>query len=71
MSDNKDCKTMSVPAAGRKYFDLGRHGSYRAAKRGDIPAVKVGRLKRVPIRAMERRIDTVDDRKSSDSAAND
>jgi hypothetical protein len=54
-----DCETMSVPAAGRKYFNLGRDGSYRAAKRGDIPTMNLGRLKRVPVRAMERRIDAV------------
>ena len=36
--------TISVPQAGRKYFDLSRGASYEAAKRGDIPTVKVGRL---------------------------
>jgi hypothetical protein len=56
---NDDCETMSVPAAGRKYFNLGRDGSYRAAKRGDILTITVGRLLRVPKRAMERRINVV------------
>jgi hypothetical protein len=51
-------KTMSVPEAGRKYYDLGRDGSYAAAARGDIPVIKVGRLLRVPVQAMERLLDS-------------
>jgi hypothetical protein len=65
---NDDCETMSVPAAGRKYFNLGRDGSYRAAKRGDIPTITVGRLLRVPKRAMERRINVVGAQPSNDHA---
>jgi len=60
MIDNKDKPeplTMSVPAAGEKYYGLGRDGSYRAARRGDIPTVKVGRLLRVPVAAMERKLE--------------
>ena len=49
--------TMSVPKAGRKYFGLSRGASYEAAKRGDIPTVKVGRLLRVPVRALEAMLD--------------
>jgi hypothetical protein len=33
-------KTMSVPEAGRTYFDLGRNASYEAARRGDIPTIR-------------------------------
>jgi hypothetical protein len=51
--------TMSVPEAGKKYFDLSRDGSYRAAERGEIPTIRVGRLLRVPVRAMERLLDGV------------
>ena len=51
------CWTMSVPAAGKKYFDLGRNAAYAAAQRGDIPTVRVGRLLRVPIRAIERMLE--------------
>jgi hypothetical protein len=50
-------KTMTVPAAGRIYFGLGRNASYDAAKRGDIPTIRVGRLLRVPVVAMERRLE--------------
>jgi hypothetical protein len=53
----KDEETLSVPEAGRRYFGLSRGGSYVAAERGDLPVVKVGRLLRVPVRAMERLLD--------------
>lgn len=51
--------TLSVPEAGRKYYGLSRNGSYDAARRGEIPTISVGRLLRVPIRAMEARLDQV------------
>lgn len=52
-----ECRTLSVPEAGKLYFDLGRDGSYEAAKRGDIIVIEVGRRKRVPIKAMERKLE--------------
>jgi hypothetical protein len=51
--------TISVPEAGRKYFGLAKRGSYDAMRRGEIPAIKVGKLWRVPVRAMERMLDEV------------
>ena len=48
---------MSVPAAGKKYFGLSRNGAYDAAARGDLPTIKIGRLLRVPVRALERMLD--------------
>ena len=48
--------TMSVPEAGKKYYGLSRNGSYAAAKRGEIPTVDVGRLKRVPVVVMEKKL---------------
>jgi hypothetical protein len=50
-------KTLSVPDAGREYFDLGRNASYDAAKRGDIPTIKIGRILRVPIVALDRMLE--------------
>jgi len=50
-------KTISVPEAGKTYFDLSRNGAYAAAKRGDIPTIKIGKLLRVPIRALEQKLD--------------
>jgi hypothetical protein len=49
--------TISVPHAGRKYFAMSRGASYEAAKRGDIPTVRVGRLLRVPVRVLEAMLD--------------
>ncbi len=54
---NKDRKTMSVPEAGDTYYELGRNASYEAARRGDIPTIRVGRLLRVSVAAMERIVD--------------
>jgi hypothetical protein len=50
-------KTMSVPEAGKVYYELSKNASYEAARRGDIPTIRVGRLLRVPVAVMERKID--------------
>lgn len=60
-------QTMSIPEAGEHYFGLSRGGAYLAAERGEIPYVRIGRLKRVPVRAMERMLDSA----SSEVAAQD
>ncbi len=62
MPDDGNPLTMSVPEAGRKYYGLSRNGSYEAADRGEIPTIRVGRLRRVPVRAMERKLDAAGDR---------
>jgi hypothetical protein len=49
-------KTLSVPQAGKEYFDLGRNASYEAARRGEIPTIRIGRLLRVPVVALERKL---------------
>ncbi len=49
-------KTLSVPEAGKIYFGLSRNGSYEAAHRGEIPTIRIGRLFRVPIVALERKL---------------
>jgi hypothetical protein len=46
--------TISVPEAGQRYFGLCRNAAYEAAARGDIPTIRIGRLLRVPVRALER-----------------
>jgi excisionase family DNA binding protein len=51
---HEGCKTMSVPEAGKLYFGLSRNSSYQAVGRGEIPTIRVGRLLRVPVAAMER-----------------
>jgi hypothetical protein len=58
--------TISVPEAGRRYFGLSRNGSYAAAARGEIPTIEIGRLKRVPVRALERMLDAVGQSRDAD-----
>ena len=48
MPKKVSCRTLSVPEAGAQAFGLSRWGSYEAAKRGEIPTIRVGRLLRVP-----------------------
>jgi hypothetical protein len=49
--------TISVPEAGKRYFGVCDKTAYALAKDGTIPTIQVGRLLRVPIRAMERKLD--------------
>jgi hypothetical protein len=50
-------KTLTVPEAGHRYFGLGKNAAYAAARRGDIPTIRIGRLLRVPVVAMEWKLD--------------
>lgn len=52
--------TMSIPAAGAKYFGLNRAGSYAAADRNDLPTIRIGRLRRVVVAALEKRLAAVE-----------
>ena len=52
--DDDAPKTLSVPAAGKRYFDLGKNASYAAAARGEIPVIRIGARLRVPVIALER-----------------
>lgn len=47
--------TMSVPGAGA-ILGLTRNGSYRAAKDGLIPTVKLGKLLMVPKKALRQKL---------------
>ena len=55
-------KSLSVPEAGRKYFGLSRNAAYAAAAAGTIPTIRVGRLLKVPVVAMERLLESAGDR---------
>jgi hypothetical protein len=54
MDDRTFPLTISVPEAGKQYFGIGRNAAYRAAERGDIPTIRVGKLLRVPVVRLER-----------------
>ena len=54
-------RTVSVPEAG-KWLGIGRNAAYEAARRGDIPTIKIGRLLRVPVVALERKLEAVEGR---------
>ena len=45
--------TMSVPDAGR-LLGVGRNAAYEAVARGEIPAIRIGRILRVPKAALMR-----------------
>lgn len=49
--------TITVPEAGKRYFGLSRASSYAAAASGEIPTIRIGRLLRVPIKALDRILD--------------
>jgi hypothetical protein len=51
------CATLTVPEAGKRYFGLSRNSAYAAAERGDLPTIRIGRLLRVPVRALEQMLD--------------
>jgi len=59
--------TISVPEAGLRYFGLSRNGAYAAAERGEIPTIRIGRLKRVPVRAMEALLNRVSENAMAES----
>jgi hypothetical protein len=48
--------TEDIPAIGKRLLGLGRAASYEAAKRGIIPAIKVGRKMRGLTRVLEARL---------------
>ena len=48
--------TVSVPEAGKVFYGLARNASYDAAKRGDIPTISIGKIKRVPVAPIAERL---------------
>ena len=57
--DDDQPKTISVPEAGRLYFNLARNAAYEAARRGDLPVIRIGGRLRVPVVALERMLENV------------
>ena len=48
--------TMSIPLWGRLVYGIGEASSYAGADRGDFPTIKMGRLRRVAVRAGLRKL---------------
>jgi excisionase family DNA binding protein len=46
-------RTYNVPDAG-KVLGIGRSAAYEAARRGELPTIKIGRRLLVPVVALER-----------------
>jgi excisionase family DNA binding protein len=47
---------ITVPEAG-KILGLGRNAAYEAARRGDIPVIRIGKLLRVPTAAFHKMLE--------------
>ena len=47
---------LTIPKAGRKFYNVGRSASYEAARRGEIPTIRIGRKHLVPVAAVMRRL---------------
>lgn len=50
---SEERQTCDVEVAGKR-LGLGRKAAYEAAKRGDIPTIRIGRRVLVPLAALER-----------------
>ncbi len=61
-------KTLTVPEAG-KVLGLGRNSSYDAARRGEIPTVRIGKRLLVPRAALAKLLGQTDDDFDLDLAA--
>lgn len=51
---------MSIPEWGKLYYDMGRNAAYAAAKRGDIPTIKIGGKIRVAVITADRMLEQAD-----------
>lgn len=56
MNKSDESLVYDVPTAGAM-LGLGRGASYDAAKRGDIPTIRIGKLIRVPKAAFNRMLE--------------
>jgi excisionase family DNA binding protein len=60
-------KTITIPAAGRA-LGISRNAAYEAARRGEIPTIRIGRLLLVPKVAFERMLERAGDRRAVEAA---
>ena len=66
MSENTQ-RTISVPAAGA-ILGISRLSAYRAATKGQIPTIRLGRLIRVPVQAFDELLRNPQGRKEEENA---
>jgi excisionase family DNA binding protein len=57
MESHIERKTLTVTEAARA-LGVSRHQAYEAAKRGEIPIIKIGKRILVPVAALERILQT-------------
>ena len=55
MRSDSDRLTYDIPEAGKR-AGLGRNASYEAARRGEIPTIKIGNRLRVPKKAWDAKL---------------
>ena len=53
IGDQMTTKTISVEEAA-KVLGIGRNSAYEAARNGQLPVIKIGKLLRIPVVALER-----------------
>lgn len=51
--------TITVPEAGER-LGLSRNTAYAAAKAGQLPTIRIGKLLRVPVASLQRMLDGAD-----------
>jgi excisionase family DNA binding protein len=56
VGDQMTPQTISVEEAGR-ILGVGRNSAYEAVRRGEIPVIKIGKLLRVPVVALQRMLE--------------
>ena len=56
MQDEKSLLAISVPEAGKR-LGIGRSAAYAAARNGQLPVIRIGGLLRVPLRALELKLE--------------
>jgi excisionase family DNA binding protein len=56
VGDQMTAKTISVEEAA-KILGIGRNSAYEAARNGQLPVIKIGKLLRVPVVALERMLE--------------
>jgi excisionase family DNA binding protein len=58
MADKLECRTLTIEEAARS-LGVGRNAAYEAARRGELPVVRIGRRLLVPKVALDRMLEQV------------